>query len=289
MKKGLTLLSFLALLLAASTAQAQLRTGKGDFFNITRTVEQTRDSVTFVTDTISVYDTGGGVQNFVDRDSVVIMFVQNRFKIVNNMLSSNLFDYVKVRVATSSPGMTVGRQTYTNVVTAVGVAGAVYGNDNGVTGREVGLRPVYRKVANIATSSPFFPKDPNTFRQMLTFQVLNPTNGGDGIQIRNIYFKPNINNLTGLAVPPDTTKDTLRAYHVIGNIANAANAGDVVSQTDLAIVRLLPGTTQVIAWVNDSAQAIDAGEYIGSFGDYSRGRYFLGDDGLPLATTRTDR
>ena len=76
MKKGLSLLSFLALLLVASTAQAQLRTGKGDFFNITRTVEQTRDSVTFVTDTVSVFDTGGGVQNFVDRDSVVIMFVQ---------------------------------------------------------------------------------------------------------------------------------------------------------------------------------------------------------------------
>ncbi|MBL0176214.1 MAG: hypothetical protein IPP94_13260 [Ignavibacteria bacterium] len=203
------------------------------------------------------------------------------------MLTGNLFDYVKVRVSTSSPGMTVGRQQYNGVVTAVGVGGAVIGNDNATAGRDVGLRPVYRRVGNIATSSPFFPKDPNTFRQMLTFQVNNPTPGGDGIQIRNIYFKPNINNLTGLAVPPDTTKDTLRAYHVIGNVANIANAGDVVSQTDLAIVRLLPGTTQIISWINDSAQAVDAGEYIGSFGDYSRGRYFLGDDGLPMAQSLT--
>lgn len=286
MKKSLTLLSFLALVLVGLTAQAQLRTGKGDFFNITRNVEQTRDSVTFVTDTVSVYDMGGGVQNFIDRDSVVIMFVQNRFKIVNNMLTSNLFDYANVRISTSSPGMTLGRQAYNNVVTAVG-ATAVYGTDNAVTGRSIGLRPVYRRVGNIATSSPFFPKDPNVIRQVLTFQVLQPTGAGDGIQLRNVYFKPNINNLTGLAVPPDTTKDTLRAYHVIGNVANLANAGDVVSQTDLGIFRLLPGTTQVIAWVNDSAQAVDAGEYIGSFGDYSRGRYFLGDDGLPVAQSQT--
>ncbi|MDH7515237.1 MAG: FlgD immunoglobulin-like domain containing protein [Bacteroidota bacterium] len=287
MKKSLTLLSFFGLLLVAVAAQAQLRTGTGDFFNITRTIEQTADSVTFVTDTLSVYDSGAGVGNFMDRDSVVIMFVNNRFKIVNNMLSSNLFDYIKVRVVTSSPGMTVGRQTYNNVVTSVGTTGAAYGVDPATSGREIGLRPVYRPVGNIATSSPFFPKDPTLIRQVLTFQVFNPTASGDGIQIRNIYFKPNINNLTGLATPPDTTKDTLRAYHVIGNVQNQQNAGDVVSYTDIAIVRLLPGTTQYLVWVNDSAQAIDAGEYIGSFGDYSRGRYFLGDDGLPLGQSQT--
>ncbi len=286
MKKSLTLLSFLTLLFVAATAQAQVRTGTGDFFNITRTVEQTADSVTFVTDTLSVYDTGGGVANFIDQDSVVIMFVQNRFKIVNNMLTNNRFDYVKARVVTSSPGMSLARQTYNNVVTTVGVTGAAYGTDPTTSGREIGMRPVYRLVGNIATSSPFN-SEATALRQMLTFRVLNPTANGDGVQIRNIYFKPNINNLTGLAVPPDTTKDTLRAYHVIGNVANIANAGDVVSYTDLAIVRLLPGTTQVLMWVKDSAQAIDAGEYIGSFGDYSRGRYFLGDDGLPMQFTRT--
>jgi len=107
--------------------------------------------------------------------------------------------------------------------------------------------------------------------------------GSDIIQLRNIHFKPNINNLTGLATPPDTTKDTLRAYLLDG--VNAISLGDVVAQTDLAIVRLLPGTTIALAWINDSAQAVDAGEYIGSFGDYSRGRYFLGDDGLPYSAT----
>jgi len=95
-----------------------------------------------------------------------------------------------------------------------------------------------------------------------------------------------------LATPPDTTKDTLRAYlldggshgigmgNVVGNIITGARDG-----ADLAIVRLLPGTTQFLAWVKDSAQVVDAGEYIGSFGDYSRGRYFLGDDGLPFNST----
>ncbi len=279
MKRTLTFLSILgfALLFFVGNVDAQVRTGKGDFFNITRTIEQTADSVTFIADTLTLFDQGGGVGNFANNDSVVVMFVQNRFKIVNNMLSSNLFDYIKFRVSTSGT-MTLSRQAYANVVTAVGPGGSIFGTDAAVTSvKDIGVRPFYRPVGNIASSS-VFNSGPTAIRQMLSVRVQNPTAGNDGIQIKNILFKPNINNLTGLAVPPDTTKDTLRAYHLDGNLISS---GDVVSQTDLAIVRLLPGTTAIVMWVDDSAQAVDAGEYIGSFGDYSRGRYFLGDDGLP--------
>jgi hypothetical protein len=291
MKKGLTflcLVAFAVLFLAGNT-QAQIQTAKGDFFNITRTVEQTADSVTFIADTLTFYDMAGTVKDFQTGDSVVVMFVQNRFKIVNNMLSNTQFDYIKARVATST-SMLLSRKTYNGVVTAVSATGvATYGNDGNAAfmgpAKDIGIRPIYRPVGNIATSSPFFPKDPNAIRQVLSMTINNPSAGRDYIQLRNIYFKPNINNLTGLAVPPDTTKDTLRAYLLDG--INSISYGDVIAQTDLAIVRLLPGTTAILMWINDSAQAVDAGEYIGSFGDYSRGRYFLGDDGLPLATTHS--
>lgn len=287
MKKALTFLSLIAIamLFVAGSTQAQVRTGKGDFFNITRTVEQTADSVTFVADTLTLFDSGDGIGNFLNGDSVVVMFVQNRFKIVNNMLSSNLFDYIKARVSTSS-SMTLTRAPYNGVVTSVGTTGSVLGTDNNAgTGKDVNIRPVYRPAGNIASSSPFN-SDPTAIRQVLSMTIGTPSAGQDRIQIRRIYFKPNLNNLTGLAVPPDTTKDTLRAYHLDGGLGSAG-VGNVVSHTDLAIVRLLPGTSQIVMWVKDSAAAVDAGEYIGSFGDYSRGRYFLGDDGLPYAQTRT--
>ncbi|MAT39243.1 MAG: hypothetical protein CL946_06540 [Ectothiorhodospiraceae bacterium] len=286
MKKTLTFLSIVAcgVLFMTAMSQAQMVTGRGDFFNITRTIDQTADSVTFVADTLTVFDSGTGVDDFVSNDSVAIMFVQNRFKIVNNMLTTTQFDYIRARV-TNTGSMTIRRQAYNGVITNTTGGVPVLGTDGAQTGTDIGLRPVYRPVGNIASSSPFN-SDPSAIRQFLTFQVLNPEPGMDGVQIRNIFFKPNINNLTGLAAPPDTTKDTLRAYHLDGT---GIAAGDVVDNgmADLAIVRLLPGTTRILMWVKDSAQAVDAGEYFGSFGDYSRGRYFLGDDGLPMADSRT--
>ena len=290
MKKALTFLSVFAIALVfGSSANAQIRTVSGDFFNIVRTIEQTADSVTFVADTLTLADSGGGVNNFNTGDSVAVFFVQNRFKIVNNMLTQTLFDYIRVRVASASTGMTLARQAYDGVITNTLLPPQT---DPAASGRDVGLRPVYRQVEDIASSSPFN-SDPTGLRQMLTFRVQNPTGGGDVIQMRNIFFKPNINNLTGLAVPPDTTKDTLRAYLLDGSSGNPLAYGNVIPSgqasggTDLAIVRLLPGTTRLLVWVSDSAQAVDAGEYIGSFGDYSRGRYFLGDDGLPFDGTNT--
>jgi len=290
MKKALTFLSVFAIALVFGySADAQIRTVRGDFFNIVRTIEQTADSVTFVADTLTLADSGGGVSNFNTGDSVAVMFVQNRFKIVNNMLTQTLFDYIRVRVASASPGMTLGRQDYVGVITNTALPPLT---DNATSGRDVGLRPVYRPVEDIASSSPFN-SDPSAIRQMLTFRIQSPTAGGDVIQMRNIFFKPNINNLTGLAVPPDTTKDTLRAYLLDGSSNNPLAYGNVIPSgqasggTDLAIVRLLPGTTRLLVWVSDSAQAVDAGEYIGSFGDYSRGRYFLGDDGLPFDPANT--
>lgn len=260
----LTLFFFAGLL--TNNADAQIRTVKGDFFNITRTVEQTADSVEFIADTMKVVDTNGGVADFIDQDSVCVMFVQNRFKVVNNVLGSGVFDYVRAYV-TLSTGMSLSRQAYP-------------GDPAQLFQSNVGLKPVHRPVGNIASTSNFN-SGPSAIRQVLTFRVNNPSAGRDGFGLRRILFKPNINNLTGLAIPPDTTKDTLRAYLL------DAPTGNVVNQTDLAIVRLLPGTTRILVWVNDSAQSIDAGEYIGSFGDYSRGRYFLGDDGLPLASSVT--
>jgi len=286
MKKTLTFLSLLAfgLLFLAGNSEAQIRTGRGDFFNITRTVEQTADSVTFVADTLTVLDSGAGLGNFQDGDSVAIPFVQNRFRVVNNMIGATQFDYVRVQVRNNT-GMTLLRQPYNGVITNTTGGVPVTGVDPAAAGTAIGLRPVYRPVGAIASSS-VFNSDPSAIRQFLTFVVRTPANGVDGVQIRNIFFKPNINNLTGLAMPPDTTKDTLRAYHLDGT---GVSLGDVMSQTDLAIVRLLPGTTRILMWVNDSAQAVDAGEYFGSFGDYSRGRYFLGDDGWPMADSRTMR
>lgn len=290
MKKTLTFLSVCALTLVFGfSANAQIRTVTGDFFNIVRTIDQTADSVTFIADTLTLADSGGGVGNFNHNDSVAVFFVQNRFKIVNSMLTQTLFDYIRVRIATTSqnpvgPAMTLANQGYNGVITNTALPPQ---NEAASAGRDLGIRPVYRNVGDIASSSPFN-SDPSAIRQFLTFQVLNPTAGGDVIQMRNIFFKPNINNLTGLAVPPDTTKDTLRAYLLDGSSGNPLSYGNVVPSndlwsggTDLAIVRLLPGTARLLVWVNDSAQAVDAGEYIGSFGDYSRGRYFLGDDGLP--------
>lgn len=267
MKKSFLFLSVVifALLFVFSNADAQIRTARGDFFNITRTVEQTADSVTFIADTLKVYDTAGLVADFQPNDSVCVMFVQNRFKIVNNKLAGGNFDYI-IAATTLPTGMSLARQAV--------------GTDPAQAGNIIGLKPVYRPVGNIASTSTFN-QGPSAIRQVLTFRMVNPTNGRDGWGLRRIYFKPNINNLTGLAIPPDTTKDTLRAYLL------DAPTGNVVNYTDLAIVRLLPGTTQILMWVNDSAQSVDAGEYIGSFGDYSRGRYFLGDDGLPLATSVT--
>ena len=289
MKKTLTLLSVWAFVLVFGfSANAQIRTVTGDFFNIVRTIEQTADSVTFIADTLTFADSGGGVGNFNNNDSVAVFFVQNRFKVVNNMLTQTLFDYIRVRVASTSqnpvgPAMTLANQGYNGVITNTALPPQ---NEAASSGRDLGIRPVYRPVADIASSSPFN-SDPSAIRQFLTFRVQNPTAGADVIQMRNIFFKPNINNLTGLAVPPDTTKDTLRAYLLDGSSGNPLAYGNVIPSgqfsggTDLAIVRLLPGTTRILVWVADSAQAVDAGEYIGSFGDYSRGRYFLGDDGLP--------
>ncbi|PLX24306.1 MAG: hypothetical protein C0600_13250, partial [Ignavibacteria bacterium] len=288
MKKTLTFLSVFALvLLFGTSANAQIRTVKGDFFNIVRTIDQTADSVTFIADTLTLADSGGGIGNFNNGDSVAVLFVQNRFKIVNNMISQTMFDYIRVRIATSSPGMTLAHQGYNGVITNTALPPL---NEGAASGRDLGVRPVYRNVGAIASSSPFN-SDPSAVRQFLTYRLQNPTSAGDVIQMRNIFFKPNINNLTGLAVVPDTTKDTLRAYLLDGNTSNPAANGNVIPSgqasggTDLAIVRLLPGTTRILVWVSDSAQAVDAGEYIGSFGDYSRGRYFLGDDGLPFDMT----
>lgn len=293
MKKTLTFLSVWAFVLVFGfSANAQIRTVTGDFFNIVRTIEQTADSVTFIADTLTFADSGGGVGNFNNNDSVAVMFVQNRFKVVNSMLTQTLFDYIRVRVASTSqnpvgPPMTLAHQGYNGVITNTALPPQ---NEAAAAGRDLGIRPVYRPVADIASSSPFN-SDPSAIRQFLTFRVQNPTAGADVIQMRNIFFKPNINNLTGLAVPPDTTKDTLRAYLLDGSSGNPLAYGNVIPSgqfsggTDLAIVRLLPGTTRILVWVADSAQAVDAGEYIGSFGDYSRGRYFLGDDGLPYDGT----
>lgn len=299
MKKILTLLSVLALvLLFGYSANAQIRTVKGDFFNITRTIDQTADSVNFIADTLTLYDSGGGVGNFNNNDSVAVFFVQNRFKIVNNMLTQTLFDYIRVRVATTSanpnptPEMRLNREAYNGVITNTALTPQTDAAPPLTGFRDLGIRPVYRPVGAIASSSPFN-SDPSAIRQLLTFRIMNPTAGADGIQIRNIFFKPNINNLLGLAVPPDTTKDTLRAYLLDGSSGNPNAYGNVVPSgqysggTDLAIVKLLPGTTRILVWVKDSAQAVDAGEYIGSFGDYSRGRYFLGDDGLPFDALNT--
>ncbi|MFZ1729505.1 MAG: T9SS type A sorting domain-containing protein [Bacteroidota bacterium] len=289
MKKTLTFLSVCALVLVFGfSANAQIRTVTGDFFNIVRTIEQTADSVTFVADTLTFADSGGGVGNFNNNDSVAVLFVQNRFKVVNSMLTATLFDYIKVRIATTSanpsgPAMTLGHEIYNGVITNTALP---VQNEAAATGRDLGIRPVYRNVGDIASSSPFN-SDPSAIRQFLSFRVLNPTAGGDVIQMKNIFFKPNINNLTGLAVPPDTAKDTLRAYLLDGSSGNPLAYGNVIPSgqfsggTDLAIVRLLPGTTRILVWMSDSAQAVDAGEYIGSFGDYSRGRYVRGDDGLP--------
>ncbi len=281
MKKPLTVLVLLAvaLLMFGMSAQAQIRTFKGDFFNITRTIEQTSDSVEFIADTLSLEDVAGTTQDFISGDSICIMFVQNRFKIVNNRLSGGAFDYIEART-TRATGMLLRRQTYNGVPVGAGL-----GTDPAQTGNVIGLRPVYRPVGNIASTSPFN-SGPGAIRQVLTFQTLNPSGGSDAIGIRRILFKPNINNLTNLAVPPDTTKDTLRAYHLDAPGAFGV-VGGVIGSADLAIVRLLPGTTRMLVWVKDSAQAVDAGEYFGSFGDYSRGRYFLGDDGLPAASTFT--
>jgi hypothetical protein len=297
MKKTLTFLSVCALvLLFGSSANAQIRTVTGDFFNIVRTIEQTADSVTFVADTLTFADSGGGVGNFNHNDSVAVMFVQNRFKIVNNMISQSMFDYIRVRIASASqnpapiPQMTLAREAYNGVITNTLAPPQTDGAVSGPTIRDLGVRPVYRPVGDIASSSPFN-SDPSAIRQIMSFRVQNPTAGADVIQMKNIFFKPNINNLTGLAVPPDTTKDTLRAYLLDGSSGNPLAYGTVIPSgqfsggTDLAIVRLLPGTTRILVWVSDSAQAVDAGEYIGSFGDYSRGRYFLGDDGLPYDPT----
>ncbi|MCB2204867.1 T9SS type A sorting domain-containing protein [bacterium] len=290
MKRTLTFLSVFALvLLFGSSANAQIRTVRGDFFNIVRTIEQTADSVTFVADTLTFADNSGNINDFNNNDSVAVMFVQNRFKIVNNMLTQTLFDYIRVRVASSSPGMTLAHQGYNGVITNTQLPPL---NEAATSGRDLGIRPVYRNVGDIASSSPFN-SDPAAIRQILSFRIQNPTGNGDVIQMRNIFFKPNINNLTGLAVPPDTTKDTLRAYLLDGSSGNPSAYGNVIPSgqfsggTDLAIVRLLPGTSRLLVWVSDSAQAVDAGEYIGSFGDYSRGRYFLGDDGLPFDATNT--
>jgi hypothetical protein len=290
MKKTLTFLSIFAFVaLFVTGTNAQIHTVKGDFWNITRTIEQTADSVTFVADTLTLADSGGGVANFLDGDSVVVFFAQNRFKIVNNMLTSTLFDYIRVRVGSTSTGMSLSHEQYTGVVVntslPLGADPAVYNS------RDIGIRPVYRYYGPIASST-VINGDPNTIRQMLSFRIQAPTTSADFIQIRNILFKPNINNLTGLAVPPDTAKDTLRAYLLDGG-SHGVGMGNVVGNimknqpdgADLAIVRLLPGTTRYIVWVKDSAQVVDAGEYIGSFGDYSRGRYFLGDDGLPFSST----
>ena len=118
MKKALTFLFVFAFALVfGNSANAQIRTVSGDFFNIVRTIEQTADSVTFVADTLTLADSGGGVSNFNNGDSVAVFFVQNRFKIVNNMLTQTLFDYVRVRVASASPGMTLARQDYVGVIT----------------------------------------------------------------------------------------------------------------------------------------------------------------------------
>jgi hypothetical protein len=295
MKKTLTLLSVFALVcLFVTGTNAQIRTVKGDFYHITRTIEQTADSVTFVADTLTLADSGGGVANFLDGDSVVVFFTQNRFKIVNNMLTATGFDYIRVRIGTSSPGMGLSHEAYTGVVVNTALP---LGSDPAVIStpallyRDIGIRPVYRYYGPIASST-VINGDPNTLRQMLSFRIQYPTNSGDFIQMRNILFKPNINNLMGLATPPDTAKDTLRAYLLDGG-SHGVGVGNVVGNlfkntpdgADLAIVRLLPGTTQFLAWVKDSAQVVDAGEFIGSFGDYSRGRYFLGDDGLPFSST----
>lgn len=246
-------------------ASAQIKTAKGDFFKITRTVEQTADSVEFISDTLKVTDTAGSTNDFQNGDSVCVFFVQNRFKIVNNRLTGSAFDYV-VAATTLSTGMSLAR--------------AAQAGDIAQAGNVIGLRPVHRPVGNIASTSTFN-EGPSAVRQFLTFRLVNPSSNRDGFGLRRILFKPNINYLTKLAAPPDTTKDTLRAYLLDDG------TGNVVGQTDLAIVRLLPGTTRILVWVKDSAQAVDAGEYIGSFGDYSRGRYFLGDDGLSMATTVT--
>jgi hypothetical protein len=290
MKRTLTFLSVFALVLIfGSNANAQIRTVKGDFFNIVRTIEQTADSVTFIADTLTFADSGGNINDFNNNDSVAVMFVQNRFKVVNNMISQTMFDYIRVRIATTSPGMTLAHQGYNGVITNTALPPL---NEGAASGRDLGVRPVYRNVGDIASSSPFN-SGPAAIRQFLTFRVQNPTGAGDVIQMRNIFFKPNINNLTGLAVPPDTTKDTLRAYLLDGSSGNPLAYGNVIPSgqasggTDLAIVRLLPGTSRILVWASDSAQAVDAGEYIGSFGDYSRGRYFLGDDGLPFDMTNT--
>jgi len=290
MKKTLTLLSIFAFVaLFVTGTNAQIHTVKGDFWNITRTIEQTADSVTFVADTLTLADNGGGVANFLDGDSVVVFFAQNRFKIVNNMLNDKVFDYVKVRVGSTSTGMSLSREQYTGVVVNTALP---LGADGAVTnGREIGVRPVHRYYDKIASST-VINGGPQTMRQMLSFRIQAPTNNADWIQIRNILFKPNINNLVGLAIPPDTTKDTLRAYLLDGG-SHGVGVGNVVGNimsgkpdgADLAIVRLLPGTTRYLVWVKDSAQTVDAGEFIGSFGDYSRGRYFLGDDGLPFSST----
>ena len=128
MKKTLTFLSVLALALLffGSTSQAQVMTVKGDFFNITRTVEQTADSVTFVADTLTMQDGGAGLGNFQNGDSVAIMFVQNRFKIVNNMIGVTSFDYIRVQVRNNT-GMSLLRQTYNNVITNVSGGNPIYG------------------------------------------------------------------------------------------------------------------------------------------------------------------
>ncbi|NOY05957.1 MAG: hypothetical protein GXO82_04910 [Chlorobi bacterium] len=244
-----------------NTSYAQIKTVVGDFFNITRTIEQTADSVEFISDTLTLADNAGLTIDFMNRDSVVVTFVQNRFRIVNSF-SSGFSDSI-IAYVSSPTSMSLRRQAY---------------NYTGPAGNKVlGLKPFFRPAGAIATSSPFH-SGPGTILQVFSFQVTTPSSGSDRVSLKRIFFKPNIGHLTHLAVPPDTTKDTLRAYHLRGS------NGTVIGSTDLAIVRLLPGTTRMLVWVKDSATIVDAGEFIGSFGDYSRGRDFLGDN-LPETPT----
>ncbi len=250
------------MLLLVGTASAQLNTLVGNFFQVDRTVEDTADSVDLAFSGLIFQDEGGTVEDFQSGDSVCIFFSQNRYRFANGKKPRGEFDGVKVE---SRSAMLLRSYMHRAGIKDTSV---------------LFLKPVYRRVGSIAGAS-LCAVGPERLRQSLSFQLVSPSPDRDRIVLTNLWIKPNINNLTGLLAPPDTTKDTLRAYIL------DRESGTVVASTDLAIVRLLPGTTRVLQWVRDSAQVLEAGEYIGSFGDYSRGRYVLADDGLDMKKTST--
>ena len=253
---------FAATLLASGSACAQLNTLVGSFFQVNRSVEDTADSVDIAFSGLIFQDEGGTVEDFQSGDSVCIFFSQNRYRFANGKKPRGEFDGVKIE---SRSAMLLRSFMHRTGVKDTSV---------------LFLKPVYRHLGSIAGAS-LSAEGPERLRQSLSFQLVKPSRGRDRIVITNLWIKPNINNLTGLLAPPDTTKDTLRAYIL------DRESGSVVASTDLAIVRLLPGITRVLQWVRDSAQVLEAGEYIGSFGDYSRGRYVLADDGLDMKKTST--